>query len=289
MNRPVDRLQPFVECAFGLDGGAMFGIVPRPLWSRTNPADERNRIELATRCLFLEVGDRRVIVDAGMGERWRDKERDIYAVRRPDGGLRGQLAEHGVDPDSITDVVMTHLHFDHAGGLAGRDDDGGLQPTFPNATHHVQRENWLWAHAPSPRDAGSYRREDFGFFGDADAPPLHLLDGVTTLFDAIEVLPLQGHTPGMQALRFRVGEQTLVYLADLIPTRGHVPVPYVMGYDVQPLKTVREKAELLEQAVRHDWVLAFEHDPEHAFARVERDERGRYRVAASSNTLTDLR
>lgn len=287
MEHAVDRFHALTACRFGLDGGAMFGIVPKPLWTRTNPADDANRIALASRCLYLEIGERRVLVDAGMGQKWSEKEAGIYALEHPNGSLRAHLQSRGHDPDAITDVVLTHLHFDHAGGLT-TDDERGHRATFPNATHWVQRENWLWAHAPTPRDAGSYRRENFDVFGTADGPALELIDGPTTLFGAIEALPMQGHTPGMQVLRFTHAGQTLVYLADLIPTRGHVPVPYVMGYDVQPLHTVREKAEILDQAVRHDWILVFEHDPDEAFARVERDARGRYRVAASAATLEAL-
>ena len=287
MDRTVDVFHALTECHFGLDGGAMFGIVPKPLWTRTNPADDANRIRLASRCLYLEIGQHRVLVDTGMGQKWSPKEAGIYALEHPHGSLRDHLSRLGINPDGITDVVMTHLHFDHAGGLTTL-VDGARRATFPQATHWVQRENWLWAHAPSPRDAGSYRRENFDLFGESDSPSLRLIDGPTTLFGALELLPMQGHTPGMQIVRFTHQGQTLVYLADLIPTRGHVPVPYVMGYDIQPLRTVREKAELLDQAVRHDWVLVFEHDPDDAFARVERDARGRYRVAASAPTLAGL-
>lgn len=285
---PVDRLRFVNECAFGLDGGAMFGIVPKPLWSRTNPADDANRIALSTRCLLLDIGERRVVVDTGMGQDWSEKEAQIYAVERPAGSLREQLLARGVDPHAVTDVILTHLHFDHAGGLRSLGPTGQFEPTFPNATHYVQREQWLWAHAPSARDAGSFRIKDFGIFGGNDAPPLVLLDGETTLFDAVRCLPWQGHTPGMQSLVFQTQGQTIAYLADLIPTRGHIPVAYVMGYDVQPLKTVREKDELLQHAVAHDWILAFGHDPTHAFARAACDARGRYHLATSANAISDL-
>lgn len=277
---------PIVECTFGLDGGAMFGVVPRPLWSRSNPADDRNRIDLATRCMVVDIGDRRILIDTGMGDGWTGKAADIYKVNHPDGTLKAQLSARGVPVESITDVVMTHLHFDHAGGLMVRGDDGEPTPTFPAATHWVQRENWAWAHHPTLRDAGSYRRQDFARL--ADGPELRLIDGVSEIIPGIEVIPTRGHTPGMQLVRFDVGDTPVIYVADLIPTLGHLQLAWVMGYDVYPLSTVREKHDILEHAVDHGWVLALEHDPVHAFARVERDGPDRYRVAATASRLEDL-
>ncbi len=286
MSTSIQRLDTVVECNFGLDGGAMFGIVPKPLWQRTNPADLQNRIAMAARCLYLEIGDKKVLVDTGMGTKWNAKERDIYSVRQHNGGLREHLRARGIDPDGITDVVLTHLHFDHAGGLTLRDAKGTLRPTFPTAMHWVQRSNWVWAHAPSVRDAGSYRDENFSFLGTPAAPNLTLVDGHSTLFDGLEVIVSNGHTPGMQMLKFNAFGKTVVYVADLIPTAGHTPVAYVMGYDVAPLTTCAEKAELLANAVDNDWVIALEHDPEHAFMRVERKANGRFSVAAAGNLNT---
>ena len=282
-------VQPLIECFFGLDGGAMFGIIPRPLWQRTNPPDAANRIRLATRCLYLEHDTRRILIDAGMGQKWSEKESGIYALEHGEvGGIRAKLSAMGVDPDAITDVVLTHLHFDHAGGLTWRDPTGALRATFPQATHWVQRENWVWAHHPSRRDAGSYRLENFAFLGQPGGPKLELIDGVTTLFDTLEVIPTQGHTPGMQLVRFQSGGQTAIYVADLIPTLGHLQLPYVMGYDVYPLSTVREKHEVLENAIKNDWVLALEHDPERGFARIERAGVDRYAVASAGALLEDI-
>lgn len=280
------RALPIVECTFGLDGGAMFGVVPRPLWSRSNPADDRNRIDLATRCLVIDIDDRRVLVDTGMGDGWHGKAADIYKVEHAHGSLRSQLDARGIEPDSITDVLMTHLHFDHAGGLMHAGEGGSPAPTFPSARHWVQRENWVWAHHPTLRDAGSYRRDDFAALG--DLVDLTLVDGVSEIIPGIEVIPTRGHTPGMQIVRFDVGERRLVYVADLIPTLGHLQLAWVMGYDVFPLSTVREKHEVLENAVNHDWILALEHDPIHAFARIERDGPDRYRVAEAVTRLEDL-
>ncbi|MFT6400106.1 MAG: glyoxylase-like metal-dependent hydrolase (beta-lactamase superfamily II) [Bradymonadia bacterium] len=282
------RVLPIVECQFGLDGGAMFGIVPKPLWERTNPADDKNRIAMATRCLYLEFGDRKVLVDAGMGDKWSEKETGIYALRHPEGTLKEQLTAHGVDPDGITDVLITHLHFDHVGGLTTAGTDGP-RPTFPRARHWVQRENWAWANGPSVRDAGSYRKENFLPLIGPDGVDLRLTDGHCSPFAGIEFIVSRGHTPGMQLVKFEVDGVTVVHVADLIPTSGHVPVPYVMGYDVYPLTTCTEKAEFLSNVVRNDWVIALEHDPDHAYMRVEREPNGRFRVAARSNDLASLR
>lgn len=282
----VSRIETIVESRFGLDGGAMFGIVPKPLWQRTNPADDNNRIAMAARCLYLETGERRVLVDTGMGSKWSEKEAGIYALTRKET-LVEALAGRGIAAEAVTDVVMTHLHFDHAGGLTFEGSDG-LRPTFPTATHWVQRENWVWAHAPSVRDAGSYRSENFAPLGDAGVD-IRLLDGHSTPFDGLEVIASRGHTPGMQMVKFDWNGQTVVYVADLIPTHGHVPVPYVMGYDVYPLTTCAEKAELLANAVDNDWVVGLEHDPEHAFVRVERCANGRYSAAATARNPEELR
>lgn len=278
------RLTPMMEARFGLDGGAMFGIIPRPLWQRSNPPDAQNRIDMACRCLLVEYPDRNVLVDCGMGTKWSDKERGIYKINSQDSNLVEALKTRGLTPDKIDDVILTHLHFDHVGGVSEYVDgpeSGRVRATFPNARHWVQRRNWAWANGPSARDAGSYRAVDFSFFdADADAPPLELVDGIAEIMPGIEVLPMHGHTFGMQVLKITTAEHTFAYLADLIPTTSHMRDPYVMGYDIQPLVTVAEKRGLLYEASRNDWVLIFEHDPETSFARVELDERGRARAIA---------
>lgn len=281
---PSDALnvQPVVEATFGLDGGAMFGIVPKPLWERQAPADAANRIRMAARCLVVSFADRTVLVDTGMGQCWSPREREIYAVEHPAGDLRTQLMAKGIAPEAITDIVMTHLHFDHAGGLTC-EVDGERRPAFPNATVHVQRENWAWAHHPTLRDAGSYRRDDFAPLAGPRGAPLSLLDGVSSLWDGrVEVLPMAGHTPGMQIVVLRDGRQTYAFLADLIPTRAHVPLAWVMGYDLDPARSTREKREILEVAIADNWILILQHEPDLPFVRVERTATDRYRVAAAA-------
>lgn len=280
-------ITPLVEAMFGLDGGAMFGIIPQPLWSKTNPPDDNNRIDLATRCLLIQYDDRNVLVDVGIGTKWSDEERGIYKIDDQDPAMSTALGAYDLAPEEIDDVIITHLHFDHAGGVSQYADDGeSIVATFPNATHWVQKRNWSWANSPSARDQGSYRKRDFRFFEENDdAPELRLVDGIDEIMPGIEVLPQHGHTFGMHAVKIDTGDETYVYLADLIPTTSHMGDPYVMGYDIQPLETVEEKREMLHRADRNDWILAFEHDPEQAFARVDIDGDDRRAVSVDDTEL----
>jgi len=267
------RLIPLMESRFALDGGAMFGIIPKPLWEKTNPADDLNRIRMAARCLLAVSDERVVLIDAGMGTKWSPREREMYAVQGHPNGLKDSLAASGFRLDQVTDVVVTHLHFDHAGGLTQQHESGELHATFPNATHWIQRENWTWAHHPTLRDTGSYRPENFRILGTADGAPIEFVDGPATLFPGLRVEPVHGHTPGMQLVHLDTPDAHTVFVADLFPTRGHIQPVWVMGYDLQPLVAMREKQQFLEDAQRHQWVLAFEHDPDDAFATVRFDGR----------------
>lgn len=249
---------------FALDGGAMFGVVPRPLWEKVSPPDEVNRISLGMRLLLIQGPDRTWLIDTGIGDKFAPKINRIYRVENavmPDEAVRSA----GVDPDSVTDVILTHLHFDHGGGATRKDGT----PVFGQARYHVQRSQFEWARNPSPKDRASFRPLDFIPLMDQDRLVLH--EGRTELADGIEVLTVDGHTRGMQLVKVSDGAQTLLYAADLVPTRGHLRTPYVMGYDNEPLKTIEEKARILGQAVDEEWIVFFEHDPAHAACRVTKD------------------
>ena len=256
---------------FRLDGGAMFGVVPKVLWERTNPADEANRIELALRVLVLKSAERIILVDTGVGEKNNEKFQKIYAIDQSRYNLRQGLAEIGLSFNDITDVILTHLHFDHTGGTT-KDENGNVVPTFPNATYHVQEEHWDWAMHPAEKDRASFLKENFEPI--ESAGQLNKLEGPLELFSGVEILVMYGHTQGMQVVKVSDGRTTLLYCADLIPTASHIPIPYVMAYDNNPLITIEEKKRILPQAVRENWILFFEHDPYRAAATVVETEKG---------------
>jgi glyoxylase-like metal-dependent hydrolase (beta-lactamase superfamily II) len=256
----------FHDGRFKLDGGAMFGVVPKTFWERSHPSDEKNRIELDLRCLLAEHGDRRILVDTGMGDRWGDKHRQIYALERRPNQLVAELAEAGITRESITDVVLTHLHFDHCGGTL-QEADGELRPVFANARHWVQKRQWEWAQDPSERDRASFRAEDFQAL--AEHGDLQLIDGAQEIMPGVRTTPISGHTPGQQMVEFHTGAGTLVYVADLLPFLSQVHIPWVMGFDLNPLLTVTEKKQFLTRAAEDGYVLVFEHDTRNEAATVK--------------------
>jgi glyoxylase-like metal-dependent hydrolase (beta-lactamase superfamily II) len=254
-----------------LDGGAMFGSVPKPLWSRTNPPDERNRIRLAMRCLLLQGEGRTILVDDGAGDKFSPKLADIYRIEHDRLTLETALQALGLETKDITDVVLTHLHFDHAGGSTRRERDR-LVPRLPRARYHVQKRNWENALDPNPRERASYLPENFQPLMDAGV--LTLWDGPQSPWPGVEIFTAEGHTRGQQLVRVSGAEDTVYFVADLIPTAAHVRIPFVMGYDVAAIETMKEKRELLERATaEHAWIC-LEHDPEVAFARPVRDGDG---------------
>jgi glyoxylase-like metal-dependent hydrolase (beta-lactamase superfamily II) len=246
---------------FALDGGAMFGIVPRPLWERPSAPDTLNRIALALRLLLIRGKGRTWLVDTGIGDKFDPKSNSIYRIEGavlPDEALR----RAGFDPADVTDVLLTHLHFDHCGGTTRQ--DGSL--VFPHARHYVQRIQWEWARHPSLKDRGSYRPEDFR----ALEGRVTMVEGRGDLAPGIEVLPVDGHTPAMQLPRIFGDGKSVLYCADLVPTFAHVRAPWIMAYDNEPMKTAAEKTELLGRAAEEGWVLFLEHDARYAAIRVRR-------------------
>jgi len=244
-----------------LDGGAMFGVVPKPLWERRIEADERNRIPLAMRCLLIRTEERTVLVDDGIGSKEPEKFRTIYGVSNPGSPTRleDELRALGVEPGDVDTVLLTHLHFDHAGGSTVRDDDGTLRPAFPNATYVVRRGEWDFAHRDNERIQASYLAHNMDPLEDAGV--VEFIDEDTEVVPGITMVRTPGHTPHHQSVLIRHGETTLFYLADLVPTTAHVPLPWIMGYDVEPLVTLEAKREWLTRAAEEGWVLVFEHDP----------------------------
>lgn len=254
-----------------LDGGAMFGIVPRPLWERHIVPDEANRIPLAMRCLLVRGHGRTILVDTGLGHKADARFEAIYGVDHAHSTLVGSLAALRVAPGDVTDVILTHLHFDHGGGATVRHADGRLGLTFPDARHHVQRRHWEWAHT-SVREAASFLSENLDPLEASGR--LVLSDGDASLFPGVSFVVVDGHTQAQQLPLIAGEDGALLFAADLVPTAAHVPLLWIMAYDVEPLATVREKEAVLGRAAAEGWWIVFEHDTETACARIARTPRG---------------
>ena len=255
-----------------LDGGAMFGVVPKPLWERRIPADARNRIPLALRCLLVEHDDGLVLIDTGIGNKEDTKFNDIYGVDNAGQGgrtrLEDALAELGHAPADVRWVIDTHLHFDHCGGNTYRDEGGEVRPTFPQARYVVQRGELEFARHPNERTAGSYFAPNF------EPVSFTLVDGVAEPLAGIHCLPTPGHVPYHQSILVESAGERLCFLADLVPTAAHLPLPWIMGYDVEPLVTLETKRRVYARAEAEGWRLMFEHDPATVAGRLGRVGKG---------------
>ena len=265
------EVHPVETGRFALDGGAMFGVVPKPLWEKTNPPDEKNRISLAARALLLQGGGRTVLVDAGNGGKFNEKLRSIYRIENGASDIVTSLARLGVTPEGVTDVILTHLHFDHAGG-ATTVLNGEAVPAFPRARYYIQAEHWRAAQVPTERDRASFFPDDFLPLRGGGV--LEFTEGEGEVLPGITVRLVHGHTAALQCPVIIDGTTTLFYCADLVPTSSHVPLPWIMAYDLRPLVTLEEKRRLLSQAADEGWIMFFEHDPVLAAARLRRTEKG---------------
>ena len=268
------RVQTVMAGSLRLDGGAMFGVVPRTLWSRRTHADERNRIQLAMRCLLIETQSATVLVDTGLGNKDDDRFRDIYGVSNPGEPtlLESSLRELGVEPGQVDIVVNTHLHFDHAGGNTVRRPDGLIEPAFPNAMYAIQRGEWEYARLDNERVQASYVADNFVPL-ESNGHIRWLESECETIVPGVEVVRTPGHTPFHQSVLVTVGDQRLLYLADLVPTVAHLPLPWIMGYDVEPLTTLESKRHWIGRAVAEGWLLGFEHDPSIAWGTASAGDR----------------
>jgi glyoxylase-like metal-dependent hydrolase (beta-lactamase superfamily II) len=264
------RVEVVSDCEFRLDGGAMFGVVPRNLWSKACPPDEQNRIRMNMNCLFIEGHGERILVDTGIGEKWSDKHRTMYGIDRKRAFTDSLRAVAGVGAEDISIVINTHLHFDHAGGNTTLDANGKATPAFPNARYFVSRAEYEHAEAPSERDRASYLPDNWRPL--KEAGQLELKDAEYEVAPGLRMETHAGHNRSMQCARLEQGSQTLFGFADLVPMMAHVPFAWIMGFDLFPVETLEAKKKLLPQAARENWTCLFYHDPDHAFGRIEQNE-----------------
>ncbi|GAB1341179.1 MBL fold metallo-hydrolase [Gemmatimonas sp.] len=273
--RTLGRLRVHAIQAGGqqLDGGAMFGVVPKTLWSRRLAADDKNRIPMGMRCLLIEHEHGLVLLDTGSGNKETAKFHDIYAIenRGAEGrtALEDGIRAAGFTPDDVSVVINTHLHFDHAGGNTWRAPSGEVLPSFPNARYVVQRGEVAYAEHPNERTTASYFPANWSPV--VANGRFEFVSGAVEILPGVSVRPTPGHTPHHQSVLVRSGGETLCFLGDVVPTTHHLPLPWIMGYDVEPLVTLESKRALLADAVREDWLLVFEHDSHVGFGRVVHD------------------
>lgn len=269
------KIYPINTGNFKLDGGAMFGVVPKTLWQRTNPADENNMCNWSMRCMLIEDGDRLMLIDTGIGDKQSEKFFSYYYMFGDDS-LQKSIQALGFGLDDITDVFLTHLHFDHCGGGIIRDGEKGFKPFFKNATYWSNEKHWNWAVEPNAREKASFLSENI--LPIQESGQLKFIDRVgdytQNAFNNIDVLFVDGHTESQMIPHIKYKGKTLVFMADLLPSTGHIPLPYVMGYDTRPLITLGEKEKFLTKAAKEEFVLFMEHDYYNECCTLKMTDRG---------------
>ena len=257
---------------FKLDGGAMFGVVPKSIWHKLNPADNNNMCSWALRCLLIQEGKHLILIDTGMGTKQSDKFFGYYYLHGNDS-LEKSLNKYGFTSDDITDVVLTHLHFDHCGGAIKYNANSTLlEPAFKNATYYSNKKHWDWAVKPNPREKASFLQENI--LPIQQSGQLKFLTEATELIKGVNFIEVNGHTEAMMLPIIKYKNTTIAYMADLIPSVAHLPMPYIMAYDMRPIQTLTEKQSVLNKAIENNWTLFFEHDPTIECITLERTEKG---------------
>ena len=277
------RVLPIHTGNFKLDGGAMFGVVPKVIWNKLVPANENNLCNWSMRCLLVEIEDRKILIDTGIGNKQSEKFYGHYDLNGEDS-LMGSLSSNGISADQITDVLLTHLHFDHCGGAIIRDAES-LIPQFPNAVYHLTESHWNHANNPNDRERASFLPENFLPLNELGL--LNFVKEGDMIADCIEIKVFNGHTFGMIAPIIHWGATKLMYMADLIPAAAHIPVNYVMGYDIQPLITMEEKKSLLPWLESEQVWLIFEHDASFCRAQVQQNDRGQFKAINATEDWFD--
>ncbi|MCA1637681.1 MAG: MBL fold metallo-hydrolase [Acidobacteria bacterium] len=266
------RIEIIPDTEFRLDGGVMFGVVPRVLWEKVAPADEFNRVWLGTNCLFIETATEKILIETGMGEKWTEKQTKIFGIFRRKPFAETLFEKTGCKPDDITIVVNTHMHFDHCGGNTKLDENGKIVPAFSNARYFVSRKEFEHAENPHERDKASYLKENWEAL--KKDGHLELKPSIYEIASGLTMIETRGHNGSMQTVCLKSGNGTFYSFSDLIPTTAHIPLPWIMGYDLFPLETLENKKRLLPQALKENWLCWFYHDFETPLCRlVERNGR----------------
>ena len=263
------QVQAIVTRHFGLDGGAMFGVIPKNIWSKRVSSDEENRISLVTRSIVLFNENKVILVDTGNGDKWSNKMAKILNIQASNINIVNALAKYSLSPSEVTDVICTHLHFDHSGGNTRLEGDQ-LVPMFPNATYHIHQDNWTWANSATEKDQGSYRKENWEVIAQNDM--FNIIEGDDPYCcDDIKLILTYGHTPGQIHPLISFENETIFFGGDLIPTKHHFHLPCIMAYDNEPIKSLEEKKRILSEASEKNWIIVLSHDPNSEAVRINSD------------------